>query len=277
MPEVSLLQLAVLGIAVALFAVATVAFIIRSRQGLARAERIGRACFWVGTLIVVGTLIWHSADRERWLPLGDNFSALVWLALLLALFIAYMQRTRPLVALNGFLLPIVVVLLIGAGIFGRLQPHQYVATAWTGVHLVTVYAGSAAFAVAAAGGLMYLLANRRLRNKSTMPSMNLGSLERLEHLTLYAVTVGFPLLTLGLITGLVLILSDPKNSLGARWFTSPKVLLAFCVWVIYGLVLHSPLNPSFRGRRAALLSVLGFVLMVGTLIAVQFMPSGAPH
>ena len=57
----------------------------------------------------------------------------------------------------------------------------------------------------------------------------------------------------------------------------PKVLLAFCVWVVYALVLHAPINPSFRGRKAAMLSILGFVLMVGTLIAVQFMPTGGGH
>jgi hypothetical protein len=43
---------------------------------------------------------------------------------------------------------------------------------------------------------------------------------------------------------------------------------------VYALVLHSPLNPSFRGRRAAVLSIVGFVLMVGTVITVMLLPSG---
>jgi ABC-type transport system involved in cytochrome c biogenesis permease subunit len=48
------------------------------------------------------------------------------------------------------------------------------------------------------------------------------------------------------------------------------VALTGCVWVVYAIVLHAPINPIVRGRRAAVLSVLGFVLMLGTLIAVQF-------
>jgi len=48
------------------------------------------------------------------------------------------------------------------------------------------------------------------------------------------------------------------------------VLLTFAVWLVYAIVLHAPINPSFRGRRAAVLSVVGFVLMVGTILAVQF-------
>jgi ABC-type transport system involved in cytochrome c biogenesis permease subunit len=277
MPEVSLLQLGVLVLAAAQFAVAAAASIVRSRKGTVTAERIARISFWSATGISLGLLLWHSISQERWLPLSDNFTALVWLAILLALFVAYVQRTRPLVALNGFVLPIVVALLLGAGIFGRIQPHEYVASTWSGVHRLSAYGGAAAFAVAASGGLMYLLANRRLRAKTALPSASLGSLERLEQLTLYSVTVGFPLLTIGLITGLTKILSDPHNALGAHWFSRPKVLLTFGVWVTYGLVLHAPLNPSFRGRRAALLSVIGFVLMIGTLVAVQFMPTGASH
>ena len=49
-----------------------------------------------------------------------------------------------------------------------------------------------------------------------------------------------------------------------------KIILACSVWVVYAIVLHSPINPSFRGRKTAILSVVGFVLMVGTIVAVQF-------
>ena len=64
-----------------------------------------------------------------------------------------------------------------------------------------------------------------------------------------------------------------SERLGKTWYYSPKVVLAFAVWVVYALVLHAPINPSFRGRRAAMLSVVGLVLMLGTLAAVQFMPA----
>jgi len=74
------------------------------------------------------------------------------------------------------------------------------------------------------------------------------------------VTLGFALLTIGLITGLVEALQGSaggRTPPGSRWFLQPKVLLAFCVWVVYALVLHAPINPSFRGRKAAMLSILG--------------------
>jgi len=147
------------------------------------------------------------------------------------------------------------------------------------VHRLTTYTGAVALAVAGAVGAMYLIANRRLRNKrktgiapGAQPA--LGSLERLEHFTRVSVALGFPLLTLGLLTGLVLALSPHTvNRLGPMWYRSPKVWLAFGAWAAYALVLHAPINPSFRGRRAAMLSVVGFLLMVAVLVVVQFMPA----
>ena len=113
---------------------------------------------------------------------------------------------------------------------------------------------------------MYVLAARKLRTKQS--AVFLGSLERLERLTMTAVTLGFALLTVGIITGAIEMIY--KHLPTSPW----KVALAGSVWVVYAVVLHAPINPVFRGRRAAVLSVVGFVLMIGTLIAVQFGSGG---
>jgi len=107
--------------------------------------------------------------------------------------------------------------------------------------------------------------------------LKLSSLERIEHVTYSSVTLGFALLTVGLVTGLVEILKHGRTNLGEHWYASPKVLLAFAVWVVYAIVLHAPINPSFRGRKAAILSVCGLVLTLGTLVAIQYVPSGGPQ
>ncbi|MDB5295000.1 MAG: ccsA 3 [Phycisphaerales bacterium] len=236
----------------------------------------GKAVAYAGLLAGLGVLVWHSADRGTWLPLGDNFDTLVCLGVLLAGFVLYTQVHRPLRGLDWFLFPVAAGLLAAAAVFGRAKPHEYVDTAWSWAHRVTAYGGAVAFAVAGAGGLMYLVASRRLKtSKLAGPGTAFGSLERLEHLTLVAVVLGFALLTVGAVTGLAKIAAAPHGDtqLGDRWYLSPKVLGALGVWVVYAIVLHAPLNPSFRGRRAAVLSVVGFVLMVGTLVATQFVPS----
>lgn len=238
-----------------------------------------KACLWGGLTVSLGVLVWHGVTRGggRWLPLEDNFQAFIWLAVLLTGFVLYVQRTRPLGGLDWFVMPLVVVLLIAAVVLGKAKPQEYVDTTWSWVHRVTSYTGAAAFGIAGAAGAMFLLAHRRLRHKTPAHGPGLGSLERLERITFSSVTLGFALLTIGLVTGIVRVYREGgQTKLGEHWFTSPKVVGAFAVWVVYAVVLHAPINPSFRGRKVAILSIVGLVLMIGTLIAVNFMPASAP-
>jgi ABC-type uncharacterized transport system permease subunit len=258
-------QVALLVLSIALFAVGSGLSLARIRWERDALRVAAKACWYAGVAVGLGVLLWHSVGRGSWLPLEDNFDALVWLGLLLALFVLYVQRTRPLAGLDWFVMPIVMLLLVGAAVFGRAKPHDYVPTTWSWVHRVTAYGGALAFAVAGAVGAMYLIVSRRLRAKTPAPAgPNLGSLERLEHLTFVSVTLGFALFTVGSVTGLVEMFSADKQT------PALKLLLAMSVWVVYAIVLHSPINPRFRGRKTAILSVIGFVLMVGTIVAVQF-------
>ena len=260
-------QLVLLGVAVAFFAAGLGMSVARAWAPDAGGLRLAsKVCAYVGIVLAIGVIAWHALSRREWLPLNDNFESLMWLGVLLALFVMYTQRVRPVGGLEWFVMPIVIVLLISAGVFGRFEPQQYKQLredVWMWVHRVSAYGGAVAFAVAAAGGAMYVIASRRLRSK--MPVKAFGSLERLEHLTMVSVTVGFAMLTVGLITGYV---RFRPNQLPVV-----KLALATLAWVVYAIVLHAPFNPRFRGRRVALLSVFGFALMVGTIIVVLLVPS----
>jgi ABC-type uncharacterized transport system permease subunit len=266
MADVTTGQVVLLCLAAALFAVAWAASLLRIRwEPFGWLRVLSKASVYCGLVAGAGVLVWHSVARKSWLPLEDNFDALTWLGLLLGGFVAYVQASIPLRGLDWFLLPVAVLLLIAAAVFGVTKPHEYqVHNVWLWVHHVTAYGGAVAFAVAGAMGAMYLIVSRRLRSKTLAPGPKMGSLERLEHLTLVSVTLGFSLLTIGVITGL------------AQWFDGnkhapvAKVVLTAAVWMVYAVVLHSPINPSFRGRKAAVLSVVGLPLMLLTILVVQF-------
>ena len=265
-------QLALLLASIAFFAVGGAVSLSRIRNDRWWSRLTAKIFTWSAIALAMAVLIWHSISRQSWLPLEDNFDALIWLGLLVAGFVMYVQRRRPIGGLDWFLMPLVVLVLIAAAVFGRERPHAYVTGTWSWVHGITAFGGLASFFVAGAAGLMYLVANHRLRSKTVSAGPRLGSLERLEHMTLVSVTLGFALLTVALITGMAIILRHgAATSMGANWLTSPKVLLTFGIWVVYAIILHSPINPSFRGRRTAMLSILGLVLSIGAVVAVQFM------
>src|SRR5436309_1897273 len=112
-------QLALLCCSILLFAAGAVLAFSGVRSDRPRLRAMASACTAAGLLIGMAVLVWHSISRGRWLPLEDNFDALIWLGLLLALLVVYMQATRPLVGFDGFILPIVTLLLVAAAVFGK--------------------------------------------------------------------------------------------------------------------------------------------------------------
>jgi ABC-type uncharacterized transport system permease subunit len=218
-------ELSLLIAAIAVFVIGGVASLLRVRSNPQR-DPTGRrtetlrvfakVSLYLGTLLTIGVLNWHCLLRGRQ-PLEDNFGASLCLAILLALFVAYTQRAHPLRGLEFFIMPVVILLLVAAAVFGKTQPHNYHVTTLAIVHVVSTIGGFAAFAIGGAAGGMYLFANRRLRQKKPLPK-GYGSLERLEQLTLISVTLGFALLTVGLIIGFFLIWHPgDSNSKSPQW------------------------------------------------------------
>lgn len=259
-------QISLLLIAIGFLLVGGVISMARIRFERPWSRLAAKVSMYIGLLVLLLVLAWHSAARRSWLPLEDNFDTLIWLSVALLVFVMYIQRRRPIPGMDWFLMPVILLLLALAAVSGSMIPHEYdVTSAWSWVHRITAYGGALAFAIAGAAGAMYLIANHRLRHKRALDGPKFGSLERLESLTLNAVTLGFPLLTIGAVTGFAQMRQDPT--------TSPlKIAFSCLTWVIYALVLHALLNPSFRGRRAAALSVVGCVMMIGTIVIVGLIP-----
>ena len=98
----------------------------------------------------------------------------------------------------------------------------------------------------------------------------MASLETLETLIIRAATLGFVLLTLSLISGLVMVTqSDHTSSLGKAWWSSPKVWLAGAAWIVYAVLINVRSFSTVRGRRAAWLAIAGLVLVLATYGAVE--------
>jgi ABC-type uncharacterized transport system permease subunit len=168
--------------------------------------------------------------------------------------------------LDLFATPLTLAAVSAALVVGVIGPREYsVDSIWHVVHRGTSYAGAAAFTLAAAASVTYLIARARLRHRDALAGASLGSLERTERITHVASTVGFALLSVALATGVIWIVAGRTDV--RAW--SPKVVLACAVWVVYALVSHAPASVSLHGRRLAVLSLAGFALLVGALVAAQ--------
>jgi len=95
-------------------------------------------------------------------------------------------------------------------------------------------------------------------------------LKVLDEVNYKSIAVGFPLLSLGIITGA----AWANYAWGTYWSWDPKETWSLITWFIYAAYLHARLTRGWQGRRAALLSIVGFLAVVFTYFGVNFLLSG---
>ena len=224
---------------------------------------------WLVHTAYLGNRAW--VHRE--VPVATVFESLIVLAWILVAIDLYLEVRSPRpVAVGLFVLPVVLAILAAAA---RAPRHDW--TGWGGgwsafwgtVHGVLLLAGAAATCVAFVAGLMYLIQADRLKHKrSPRSGIPLPSLEQSERWNRGAITVAFPLLTFGLISGLVLKLAA-RNTVGeALAWSDPKVVATLALWVIFAGLLHARFRPEWRGRRVMGLTALAFAVLVFAMVVV---------
>ncbi|HXG53509.1 MAG TPA: cytochrome c biogenesis protein CcsA [candidate division Zixibacteria bacterium] len=133
-------------------------------------------------------------------------------------------------------------------------------TFWLPLHVTLASLGNAVFALAFAVSLMYLAQERRLKHKKVTALMKrLPSLESLDRLNSVLLFWGFPFMTLGIITGSIW----AGIHWGDYWSWDPRQITSGLAWLFYGALLHGRVTAGLRGRKAALLTVFGFVVVLG--------------
>ena len=138
------------------------------------------------------------------------------------------------------------------------------------IHVCCMLLSYAAFLLACVAGVLFLVQERQLKHKH-MGSLfhRLPSLGALDRINFHAITAGFLLLSVGVCFGL----SGIHRVYGHWWTGDSKEYLTVALWGWYCIVWLVRLRSTLRGRRVALLSVLGFSLVLFTGIGAGFMLS----
>jgi len=239
---------------------------------------------WVVQTLYLANL---ARARNELLPVTSAFESVMVLSWVVALIGLYLMLHWPKqVAVGFFTLPLALGLIAGAAWFvPRASGREWDgATAfWGTIHGMFLLAGAVCASLAFAAGLMYLAQMRRLKSKPVRRfGFSLPSLEQSERVNRAAVVAAFPLLTAGLLIGVLLSASELRKakgggaSLGVPWY-DPKVLSALGMWLVFAVLLHARFRPSMRGRTVMILTIAAFAILVFTWVGVEALRLPTAH
>lgn len=141
-------------------------------------------------------------------------------------------------------------------------------SAWLPVHAGVSLLAYGFLSLAFCGGLMYLLQERELKSKRFGYFFTrLPSLDSLDQLNSHCLTAGFVFLTLGIVTGSVW----ARQAWGTYWQWDPKETWSLITWFIYLIQIHQRFTFGWRGKRAAIMAIVGFAAVVFTLWGVTYL------
>lgn len=164
-----------------------------------------------------------------------------------------------------FVSPIIMLLMLAASLASQkmtLELAPALQSVWLPIHAGIALLAYGFLALAFCGGIMYLLQEREIKSKRFgFFYSRLPSLEALDSLNRHCLATSFPLMTLGIITGMLW----TKQGSGAYWQWNPKETLSLITWLIYAAIIHLRFTLGWRRRRAAMMVIIGFVIALATL------------
>ncbi len=134
---------------------------------------------------------------------------------------------------------------------------------WSHLHVLLATCGLAILGVAGAAGLLYTLHHRTIKAKRR-PVAGLPSLETLDRVNTLALALGFLLLTLGVVTGVLWV----RATQGRLWVGDVHADVTLLAWLIYAAVTVSRFVLRAGARQVALYSALGFAFLVFAVVGV---------
>jgi cytochrome c-type biogenesis protein CcsB len=249
-----------------------------------RSERLGKVA---GGLSWVTLLIHTAAILYRWVesyqlgighaPLSNMYESLVFFSWCIAFLYLLWERKLKSRVLGAFAMPFPFLFIayasLAPGVSARIDPLMpALQSNWLHAHVITCFLSYSSFALSCAVSVMYLLKLRKKEKGQKEAGLMalFPSLDALDTLVYKTIVVGFPLLTIGIVTGA----AWANYAWGSYWSWDPKETWSLITWFVYAIFLHARFAREWRGKRTAALSIIGFLAVIFTYFGVNYVLSG---
>ncbi|MBI5519701.1 MAG: cytochrome c biogenesis protein CcsA [Desulfovibrio sp.] len=137
------------------------------------------------------------------------------------------------------------------------------------MHIGTLFSSMALLAMAFGAGLAFLHLEKRIKTKAGLKKFqqDMPSLDTFDRVNHWVIVIGFPLYTVGMVSGFVWAWLAAK-----RVFSfDPKEILALVMLGLYAYLFHQRLAYGWRGRKPAVMAMAVFLLMVVSMLGINFL------
>ncbi len=268
------------------------------------AWRFARLAAWVGLSANVVSVASRGIAAGR-VPWGNMYEYSSILALLVvAGYLVIVEGVYRVRTLGGFALAFSVLTMAVAVMFLYVGPGPLVPALnsyWIKIHVVAAILGSSLFALGSIVTILYLVKDlREQRLAAALPPITGGAADAvdlpphfeagadepvdasvsrrgllpspavLDRIAYRTIAFAFPIWTFAIIAGAIW----AENAWGRYWGWDPKETWSFITWVIYAGYLHARATSGWKGRRAAVIALVGFASLLVTYYAVNLWIAG---
>lgn len=229
---------------------------------------------WTSNLLYVG-IGTHTLSllililQTGYLPIKNLYETLLllaWTIIIIYMLIEYLYKIR---VLGAFLIPINSLMLLYANFLPNHVDNlpDSMRSIWISIHTSAIFISYGVFTLAFCASLAYLIQEKQLDEKKTsIFYYRLPPLEKLDVLSYRLVLLGFPLLTIGIVTGSIW----SKQVWGTYWQWNAKQIWTVIIWLIYAFYLHNRFSNIWRGKKRAYVIVIGFLAVLFTYLGLSF-------
>jgi ABC-type transport system involved in cytochrome c biogenesis permease subunit len=246
-----------------------IATILRRRETF---FRLSAGTFGLGALFHLVSLVEQGLATNHF-PTSDILENLSFCGLIVAAaFVAIRWRYKDEAAsLSVFIFPLVFLMTFMAALRSPISSSPVpswssdtIRGTWLVVHIVAELIGYAALLFTSIGSVLYLIQERQLKRK-VVPSIYrvLPALGTLDDLILKSLSAGFVFITAGLIIAIVWAFIEH----GTRWIGNSSITFSFVTWGVYLALVFFRVSAGWRGRKAAILSLVALAFCAITLAA----------
>ena len=261
----------------------------------------------VSTLIANGLLFFILCSRwivAGYFPLSNLYESLLFLTWLLLTIYLYIETKTKSKLIGSVLIP--VALLISGFATLTLSPEMQKASPlvpalqsnWLMLHVSMMLLSYGTLIIGSLLCILFLVISRtkevdlQVIDDSSLPLYNimldyyeakllspsseiseLGKLKLLQSLDNWSyriIGLGFPFLTIGIISGGVW----ANEAWGSYWSWDPKETWALITWLVFATYLHARITKGWEGKKTALLGGLGFFVIWICYLGVNFLGKG---